>query len=174
MTLSFGKFIADGATNVIPDEVTLAGSLRCMNEAERRKMLLLIPQIARSTAEAYGCTCDVDLPDGYPCTVSDEEITERVREMAADFLGEACVSEYPARMTAEDFGFYTQLYPCCFYRFGVSPEGKTTGKLHSSTFLIDEEALKTAAGLFAYIGIEANGNYGFRQPTGTTYTPSCR
>ncbi|MDR1518407.1 MAG: amidohydrolase [Dysgonamonadaceae bacterium] len=153
MVLSFGKFIADGATNVIPDEVTLAGSLRCMDEAERRKMLAIIPRIARSTAEAYGCTCDVDLPDGYPCTLSHEDVTARVREMAVDFLGEAKVSDYPARMTAEDFGFFTQSYRCCFYRFGASPEGKTTGKLHSPTFLIDEKALKTAAGLFAYIGI---------------------
>lgn len=155
MVLSFGRFIADGATNVIPSEVFLAGSLRCMDEGERRKMLAFIPQIAHSTAEAYGCTCDVNLPDGYPCTISHEDITRRLRETAVDFLGENHVSEYPARMTAEDFGFYTQLYPCCFYRFGVSPQGKTTGKLHSSTFLIDENALCTAAGLFAYIGIKA-------------------
>lgn len=154
MVLSFGKFIADGATNVIPGEVTLAGSLRCMDENERRKMLGLIPQIAHATAAAYGCTCDVDLPDGYPCTVSHKEITEVVREMAVDYLGEAHISEYPKRMTAEDFGFFTQQYNCCFYRFGVSPENATTGKLHSSTFLIDEKALQTAVGLFGYIGIK--------------------
>ncbi|MDD2513195.1 MAG: amidohydrolase, partial [Proteiniphilum sp.] len=50
MVLSFGKFIANGATNVIPSEVTLAGSLRCMDEEERQRMLRLIPQIAADTA----------------------------------------------------------------------------------------------------------------------------
>src|SRR5690554_4246905 len=82
MVLSFGKFIADGATNVIPKEVVLAGTFRCMNEEERAKMLNVIPQIARSTAAAYGCECEVTIPEGYPCTVSDKEITEKVKKTA--------------------------------------------------------------------------------------------
>ena len=155
MTLSFGKFIADGATNVIPSEVVLAGSLRCMDEDERRKMLALIPQIIESTAAAYGCTCEIRIPDGYPCTVSHENITEKVRSQALQFLGEAHVSEYPKRMTAEDFGFFTQQYPCCFYRFGVAGESGMCGKLHSSTFLIDENALKTSSSFFAYIALDS-------------------
>ncbi len=154
MTLSFGKFIADGATNVIPSEVALAGSLRCMDETERQKMLAIIPQIIESTAAAYGCTAKVDIPNGYPCTTSHPEITEKIRSQAIDFLGEANVSEYPKRMTAEDFGFFTQQYPSCFYRFGVTDENGTCGKLHSSTFLINEESLKTASSLFAFIVLD--------------------
>lgn len=154
MVLSFGKFIAHGATNVIPDEVTLAGSMRCMNEDERRKMLQLIPQIAQSTAAAYGCSCDVDLPEGYPCVINDECITAHIRQQAIDYLGEANVSEFPKRMTADDFGFYTQHYPCCYYRFGVAGNGKC-GKLHTSTFLIDEASLKTSVGLFAYFALKS-------------------
>lgn len=153
MTLSFGKFIADGATNVIPSEVTLAGSLRCMDEDERRKMLAIIPEIIESTAKAYGCTCEINMPDGYPCTISHASVTDKIRSQAIDFLGKAHVSEYPKRMTAEDFGFFTQQYPCCFYRFGVADESGKCGKLHSPTFLIDEEALKTSTGLFAFISI---------------------
>ena len=155
MTLSFGKFIADGATNVIPSEVMLAGSLRCMDEDERRKMLAIIPQIIDSTAAAYGCTCEIRMPDGYPCTISHEEITGKIRSQAIEFLGEANVSEYPKRMTAEDFGFFSQQYPCCFYRFGVANENRTCGKLHSSTFLIDEKALLTSSSLFAFIAIDS-------------------
>ena len=155
MTLSFGKFIADGATNVIPSEVALAGSLRCMDEDERRKMLAIIPQIIESTAAAYGCTCEIRMPDGYPCTISHEEITGKIRSQTIEFLGEANVSEYPKRMTAEDFGFFSQQYPCCFYRFGVANENGTCGKLHSSTFLIDEKALLTSSSLFAFIAIDS-------------------
>ncbi len=155
MTLSFGKFIADGATNVIPSEVMLAGSLRCMDEDERRKMLAIIPQIIDSTAAAYGCTCEIRMPDGYPCTISHEEITGKIRSQTIEFLGEANVSEYPKRMTAEDFGFFSQQYPCCFYRFGVANENGTCGKLHSSTFLIDEKALLTSSSLFAFIAIDS-------------------
>lgn len=154
MTFSFGKFIADGATNVIPSEVSLAGSLRCMDETERRKMLSIIPQIIQSTAAAFGCTCDISMPEGYPCTTSHEDITSKVCAAAIELIGEARIGEYPRRMTAEDFGFFTQKYPCCFYRFGVANKGGLCGKLHSSTFLIDEEALKTASALPAYIAIK--------------------
>lgn len=155
MTFSFGKFIADGATNVIPSEVVLSGSLRCMDEDERRKMLALIPQIIESTAAAFGCTCEIRMPEGYPCTVSHENITEKIRSQAVEFLGAANVSEYPKRMTAEDFGFFTQLYPCCFYRFGVANENETCGKLHSSTFLIDETALKTSMAFPAFLLLDS-------------------
>lgn len=153
MTLSFGKFIANGATNVIPSEVVLAGSLRCMDETERERMLSLIPEIVKSTASAYGCTCDVDIPMGYPCTISHAEVTESVEHNALSFLGTDNVAEYPQRMTAEDFGFYTQIYPSCFYRFGVNNRNRTCGKQHSSTFLIDENSIDTAMSTIAYVSI---------------------
>lgn len=155
MTLSFGKFIADGATNVIPSEVVLAGSLRCMDEDERRKMLDIIPRIIEFTAAAYGCTCEIDMPEGYPCTTNHTETTEHIRTLAIEFFGEANVAEYPKRMTAEDFGFFSMQYPCCFYRFGVGGDKGKCGKLHSSTFLIEEEALKTSSSLLAFVVLKS-------------------
>jgi hippurate hydrolase len=95
------------------------------------------------------------MPEGYPCTVSHAAVTEKIRSLAIEFLGEAGVSEYPIRMTAEDFGFFSQQYPCCFYRFGVASENGNCGKLHSSTFLIDEKALLTASSLFAFIALDS-------------------
>jgi len=155
MVLSFGKFIANGATNVVPGAVILAGSLRCMDEEERRRMLEAIPRIAKSTADAYGCICETVLPDGYPCVVNDEVVNRKVRAKVVEYLGEAHVSEFPKRMTADDFGFFSQLYPCCYYRFGVSGNSGKPGALHSDTFLIDESALKTAVGTFAYIALSS-------------------
>ena len=153
MVLSFGKFIADGATNVIPGEVVLAGSLRCMNEEERRKMLTIIPQIAQSTASAYGCECEVTIPEGYPCTISDKEITEVVKDIAIKLVGINNVTDFPKRMTADDFGFFTEKFKSCYYRFGVTGN-KESGKLHTSTFLIDEESLRLSTGLFSLSAIE--------------------
>ena len=153
MVLSFGKFIADGATNVIPNEVTLAGSLRCMDEVERAKMLDLIPQIAISTAAAYGCECEVNIPDGYPSTKSNKDITERVKSAAIKLLGDDNVDEFPKRMTADDFGFFTEQLDGCYYRFGVDGDNQT-GKLHTSTFLIDENALRVSTSLFAFLPFE--------------------
>ena len=153
MVLSFGKFIADGATNVIPNEVTLAGSLRCMNEEERSEMLKVIPQIAISTASAYGCDCEVKIPDGYPCTISHEDVTQGVKDIAVKLLGADNVSEFPKRMTADDFGFFTEQYKGCYYRFGVAGS-QVSGKLHTSTFFIDEEALRASTVLFATLSLE--------------------
>ncbi|MFA6701070.1 MAG: M20 family metallopeptidase [Dysgonamonadaceae bacterium] len=153
MVLSFGKFIADGATNVIPNEVILAGSLRCMNEEERRRMHVIIPEIIHSTVAAYGCTAEIVMPEGYPCTISHDDITKIVSQKAIEFLSETNVSEFPKRMTSDDFGFFSQLYPSCYYRFGISPSNFRSGPLHSGTFLIDEESLKTAVGMFSYIAL---------------------
>ncbi|MDR0332694.1 MAG: amidohydrolase [Dysgonamonadaceae bacterium] len=155
MVLSFGKFIANGATNVIPSEVVLAGSMRCMDEEERQKMLQLIPVIAHSTTTAYGCTCEVNLPEGYPSVFCDEQITEIIRRQAIDFLGENNVGEFPKRMTADDFGFFSQQYPCCYYRFGIAKEGQKVGALHTGTFLIDEKSLQTSTGFLAFLTIDA-------------------
>lgn len=155
MVLSFGRLIANGATNVIPAEVTLAGSMRCMDELERQVMLQLIPQIAASTAHAYGCSCVTELPPGYPAVVSDERVTEQIRGYAMDYLYPRSVSLFPRRMTADDFGFYSLHYPCCYYRFGVAPADGKAGALHTSTFLIDEKALSAAYGLFAYIALKS-------------------
>lgn len=150
--LSFGKFIADGATNIIPNVVTLAGSLRCMDEEERYKLKPLIRDIAIHTAKAYGCECEIEVYDGYPCVSNDEKITQLMKSFAVEYLGEDKVKGLPKRMTAEDFGFFSQLYPSTFYRYGVKGKNESTG-LHTPTFLIDDEALKTSVGTMAYLAL---------------------
>jgi metal-dependent amidase/aminoacylase/carboxypeptidase family protein len=71
------------------------------------------------------------------------------------YLGETEVAEFPQRMTADDFGFFTQRYPCCYYRFGVADENRKPGALHSGNFLIDEKSLRTASALFAFIALNS-------------------
>ncbi len=72
---------------------------------------------------------------------------------AIEYLGENKVKGLPKRMTAEDFGFFSQLYPTTFYRYGVIGNQRCTG-LHTPTFLIDEEALKTSVGTIAYLALK--------------------
>jgi hippurate hydrolase len=156
MVLSFGKFIANGATNIIPNEVALAGSMRCMNREERRKMLTLIPIVASSTAAAYGCTCEVNLPEGgYPSVYCDAKTMEDIRNRAVKFLGGGNVDEFPARMTADDFGFFSQKYPSSYYRFGIAKEGAKCGALHTSTFLIDEKSLLISTAFPAFLVLDS-------------------
>jgi len=147
MVLTFGKVIADGATNVIPGEVILAGTFRTVNEEWREKGKNHIRRIINETCAAYGCTADIEIPDGYPCVVNNEKVTSSARSFATEWVGEENVNNLEMRMTSEDFGFFTQKYPCTFYRFGVKGESNIhTGGLHSSTFQIDEKALVTGMG----------------------------
>ena len=152
MVLTFGKLIANGATNVIPSEVILAGTFRTVDEEWRSKGKIHIRRIINETCAAYGCTAEIEIPDGYPCVVNNEEITADARLFASEWIGEKNIRDLEMRMTSEDFGFFSQKYPCTFFRFGVKGESNIhTGGLHSSTFQIDEKALETGMGGLAWI-----------------------
>ena len=152
MVLTFGKLIADGATNVIPNEVLLSGTFRTVDEKWRADGINHIKRIITDTCSANGCTVDIDIPVGYPCVINDKIVTENARNFAIEWAGEENVRELELRMTSEDFGFFSQKYPCTFYRYGVKGDSnQNTGGLHSPTFCIDENALKTGSGGLAWI-----------------------
>ncbi|MCC8089378.1 MAG: M20 family metallopeptidase [Rikenellaceae bacterium] len=153
--LSFGKFIADGATNVIPSKVEIAGTLRTMDEEWRTKVKERIRQICYGTAGAFGVEVEVGIGDGYPCVVNDPYSTEIVIGEATDLVGIDNIQELGLRMTAEDFGFYAQRYPAVFYRLGVGfNDGQKSGGLHTSTFVANEDAIKYGINLMTLAAIK--------------------
>ena len=153
--LSFGRFIAEGQTNIIPAEVFLSGTFRTFDEEWRALAHQRIETIAKSTAEAMGGNCNVWIDKGYPFLINDEQLTGRVFQRAREFLGEKNVETLPMRMTAEDFAYYTQQIPACFYRLGIRNEPKgITSDLHSPTFDIDEKSLETGAGLMSWLALQ--------------------
>jgi len=85
--LSFGRFIADGTYNVIPDEVTLKGTFRTFDEKWRAEALQKIAKIAKSIAQGAGGECDVEISHGYPYLVNDENVTESTFQHAIEYLG---------------------------------------------------------------------------------------
>ena len=149
VVLSFGRMIADGATNIIPEKVRISGTLRIMDEKWRQKVKQKIREIVTGTAESMGTEVEIDIKDGYPVVFNDVDVTRRAVRIAEDFLGKENVEEMDIRMTAEDFGFYSQKYPALFYRFGVKREDGNTGRLHTSTFNLNEDALVSAAATMA-------------------------
>lgn len=149
--LSFGKFIANGATNIIPEKVEIAGTLRTMNEEWRAKIKTKIKEIATQTAQSMGAECEVDIKDGYPVVHNNEQVTRQAIKFSEEYLGKEQTEALDTRMTAEDFGYYTQQYPCTFYRFGVQQKTGETGNLHTPQFNLNESSLETAAGLMAYL-----------------------
>lgn len=142
--LSFGYFAGLGATNVIPSTVELKGTFRTMDEAWREEALMLIQKQAEQIATSVGGSVSVEISRGYPFLINDSSLTQQLRLKSETFLGTDQVVELPIRLTAEDFSFYSQKIPVCFFRLGVRNErnGIIFG-VHHPKFDIDEAALLT-------------------------------
>lgn len=142
--LSFGHFEALGATNVIPSKAILKGTFRTMNEEWRAQALALIEKHARAIVEGNGGQLEIEISKGYPFLENDEELTKQLKLKAIGLLGEENAEDLPIRLTAEDFSFYAQKVPACFFRIGVRNEDRNiTFGVHHPRFDIDAEALKT-------------------------------
>jgi len=152
--LSFGKVIANGATNIIPDEVTVEGTFRAMDEKWRVEAHQKLTKMAKSIADGMGGSCEIKVMKGYPYLENDPALTARSRRSAEEYLGKENVVDLDLWMAAEDFAFYTQQLDACFYRLGVRNEAKgIISNVHSSTFDIDENALEIGPGLMAWMAI---------------------
>ncbi len=157
--LSFGKVIANGATNIIPNEVYVEGTFRTLDEKWRAEAHIRMKKIAEGIAESMGGSCDFTIMNGYPFLVNEEKLTAKVREFAEDYLGKDNVLDLDIWMAAEDFAYYSQVADSCFYRLGIRNEAKgITSSVHTPTFDIDEDAFKISTGLMAYIALKRLGN----------------
>ena len=144
-----------GATNVIPEEVSIMGTFRTMDEDWRKEAHQQIETLATQLAESMGGQCEVRIVPGYPALINEESLSESIRTYAMEYLGEEQVEEIPMRMSAEDFAYYSQIMPACFYRLGTGNESKgITSPVHTPTFDIDEQALETGPGLMAWLAIK--------------------
>ncbi len=150
--LSFGKIEGKGRTNIIPDEVKMDGTLRTFDEKWRAEAHNKIAKIAQSIAGEMGGSCEVFIDKGYPFLVNDSKVTEDVKMLASQYLGKENVVDLDMRLTAEDFAYYSQEIPACFYRIGIRNEAKgITSNLHTNTFDIDEDTIETGMGLMAWL-----------------------
>lgn len=157
--LSFGKVIANGATNVIPNEVYLEGTFRTMDEAWRADAHKKMKKMAEGIAESMGGSCEFNIMKGYPFLINEEKLTNAVRGYAEDYLGKENVLDLDIWMAAEDFAYYTQVADSCFYRLGTRNESRgITSSVHTPTFDVEEDAFKVSTGLMAYLALKQLGN----------------
>ncbi|WP_370513166.1 M20 family metallopeptidase [Fulvivirga sp. M361] len=153
--LTFGKVAANGATNIIPQEVTLAGTFRAMNEEWRAKAHDIIINMVKNLTASMGGDCDIEIDKGYPYLENDPSLTARSRAAAEAYLGKENVVDLDLTLGAEDFAYYTHEMPACFYRLGTRNEKKgITSYVHTPTFDIDEDALEVGTGMMAWLALE--------------------
>lgn len=152
--LSFGKVVADGATNVIPDQVYLEGTFRTMDEDWRSDAHQKMKKMAESIAEGMGGSCEFTINRGYPYLKNDPVVTRRAKGYAEEYLGKENVLDLDVWLAGEDFAYYTREIDACFYRIGVRNEEKgITSSVHTPTFNVDETALEIGPGLMSWIAI---------------------
>lgn len=157
--LSFGKVIANGATNVIPNEVLIEGTFRTLDENWRTDAHSKMIKMATLIAESMGGKCEFEVRKGYPFLKNNEALTIKAKDAAIEFLGIENVVDLDTWMAAEDFAYYTQIMPACFYRLGTRNEALgLTSSVHTPTFDIDENALEIGSGLMAFLAINELGN----------------
>jgi amidohydrolase len=153
--LSITSFQAGTATNIIPEEVKLMGTFRAMDEAWRKEAHQLLHKYTKEITESMGAKATLHIDVGYPCVYNDEALHHEAVQLAESYMGKEQVEETELRMGAEDFGYYSQEIPGCFFRLGVMNQEKgITSGVHTPTFNIDESAIKTGMGLLAWFGAE--------------------
>jgi amidohydrolase len=142
--VTVGMIGAGVASNVIPDTAEMRLTIRSFKPEIRELLAKRIPEIVTGVATALGATVNIDYERGYPATVNDPEMTEMVLDVARSVVGEENVHVASPKMGAEDFSFFLQERPGCFFFVGTRNEerGLTWGH-HHPRFDIDEEGLAT-------------------------------
>lgn len=153
--LTFGYIASDGGThNVIPNAVALKGTFRTMDEPWRAKALESMANMSVGIAESMGGSAKFEVLHGYPYLVNDDQLTAATRKYAEEYLGAENVVELPMRMTGEDFAYFSQEMPACFYRLGTgNPAKGITSPVHTNTFNVDEDCLEVSTGLMAWLAV---------------------
>ncbi len=154
--LTFGRIAGGFATNVIPGKVEILGTFRAMDEKWRYEAHKLIKDFTEQTCAAYGAKATVEIPVGYPMLFNDPDLTHKATAWAQDYVGNHNVHELDMRMAAEDFSFYTQHMPGCFFRIGTNREDKEfLAPVHNPRFDINEESMITGMGIMAWCAVQA-------------------
>ncbi len=144
------------ATNVIPPEVQLRGTLRSFDPTWRQQALEHLQQATVSIAALHGVEAVLEVVPGYPPLVNDEHATEIVRTVAAELVGRDNVVPFQPVLWAEDFAYYSQRFPAAFWLLGVRPRNQAAMPgLHHPSFAPSEEALPIGAALLAAVAWRA-------------------
>jgi amidohydrolase len=149
--LGIGRISGEGATNVIPDKVEIAGTFRTFDDKWRAEGLAIVKRIAAETAKEFSVSIDVNIAEGYPVLINDENLTEKAISFSSELIGKENIETFDIRLSSDDFSFYRALSPSLYYRIGIRKKGEEMQKLHTSEFNIDEEALETGVANLSWL-----------------------
>ena len=155
VVVSVTRFQAGSAYNIIPDQATMAGTVRTLTPDVQEQVEKRIDEIATGVAKAYGCRATVDYVRGYPSTVNDIEKVEVFRSVAQEAFGaEQVVDIEQPVMGGEDFAYYAQKVPACFFVLGLIPQGaEAVPDLHQPLFDFNDDAIEQGIEMFCRLAL---------------------
>ena len=155
VVVTVGQFHAGTATNIIPETAQLIGTVRTLNQDISAAAKSRLFALAENVAAAFDCRAEIIWDDGYPVTSNNPGLTHRFFEIAKAAIGEARVYELPEpTMGGEDFSFYGQHIPACFFMLGLKPEHAThVPSLHQPDFDFNDDALATGIELLVNLAL---------------------
>ncbi len=150
--LSVGKIEAQGATNVIPEKLYMAGTMRTLNQEKREKLYTYITQTIQKICKKYKAQYQLKIIKGYPPLVNDKKLTTFFIKSAEELVGKKNIIGLPIRMTADDFSYYLQKVPGTYFRLGTgNKKKKITANVHTPYFDIDESALWHGTNMLSWL-----------------------
>jgi amidohydrolase len=152
--LGIGKISGEGATNVIPEKVEIAGTFRTFDEKWRAEAKTMITEISAATAKEFNVNINVNIVKGYPVLVNDEKLTESAISFSTELLGKENVEQFDIRMSSEDFAFFTEAFPSLYFRVGIRKKNSKMRMLHTPLFDIDEEGMKTGVANMCWLALK--------------------
>ena len=166
-TFSIGKINGGGAINIVADEVELRGMMRTTSEEGRNIIKTKIEEISRGIAMTYGGQCDFKFIEGYPSVYNDVELTQSIKQLFIENYhammqdidqkrsdrSDLINKERKTMLGAEDFGFFAQNVPVCFYMVGTGDYAPA----HNPDFFVNEDYIKLCSrtmllGALSYLG----------------------
>ncbi|MDB5027596.1 MAG: N-acyl-L-amino acid amidohydrolase, partial [Candidatus Eremiobacteraeota bacterium] len=141
--------------NVIPSRVTLLGTVRAFDAAVRAQMAERIERVLRGICEASGATYSFEYLWRYPVTSNDVEQTRYARALAQRVAGDEHVADVPKLMGAEDFSFFAERVPACFFTLGSNGGPDSAWPHHHARFDIDESTLQTGVRMMTALALDA-------------------
>ncbi len=148
--LEFGDFRAYGASNVIPEEAKIAGTLRTLDEDFRDLVHGVLLNEVKKIEIKHQANCIMNIIKGYPSLYNNPELTTKSEILSREFLDPSSVKKLDIRMASEDFSYFSQECPSCFFRLGVA-NNHVKDLVHTPHFNIDEKSLEIGVGLMSYL-----------------------
>jgi amidohydrolase len=144
-------------SNIIPDDVELTGTIRTFEPSTQRDIHARLTKMAKSIAESWGATADVEISDPNPVTVNDPKLTAQMLPTVQRVVGAANVIEIPLVTGAEDFSYFAREVPGFYVFVGVTPKGQdptTAATNHSPHFFVDEGSLTIGVRTLASLAVD--------------------